>query len=131
MVTDPNQGRGPNYWPNSFGGPEPAPEFAGPPIDVSGLAARHSYKLSDDDFVQPGDLYRKVMTEDDRSHLVSNIVAHLKGAQRRIQIRQAALCWKADLDYGGRVARGLGLDKAEVKRLATMCQEDRVKATAP
>jgi catalase len=130
MLTDPNEGGGPNYWPNSFGGPEPAPEFAGPPIDVSGLAARHSYKLSDDDFVQPGDLYRKVMTDEDRDHLIANIVAHLQRAQRRIQLRQVALFWKADTDYGRRVAEGLGLDVAEVERLAAMSQQERVKATA-
>jgi len=130
MLTDPDEGGGPNYWPNTFGGPEPAPEFAGPPIDVSGLAARHSYKLSDDDFVQPGDLYKKVMTDEDRDHLINNIVSHLGAAQKRIQLRQTALFYKADPDYGHRVAEGLRVDVGEVERLAVMSQEERVRATS-
>ncbi len=80
--------------------------------------------------MQAGDLYRKVMTDTDRDHLVSNIVGHLKNAKKRIQLRQTALFYKADLDYGLRVAKGLGLDSEEVKRLAAMSQEERVRATA-
>jgi catalase len=130
MRGDDNGGGGPNYWPNSFSNIDPDADFAPPPIDVSGMAARHEYKLGDVDFVQAGDLYRKVMKETDREHLVSNIVGHLKNAQKRIQLRQTALFFKADADYGTRVANGLGLDVAEVERLAKMTQEDRVKATA-
>ena len=70
------------------------------------------------------------MTETDREHLVGNIVAHLGGAQGRIQKRQAALFFKADPDYGRGVAEGLGLDVAEVETLAGMSQEDRVAATS-
>jgi catalase len=70
------------------------------------------------------------MTENDREHLVANIVSHLKNAQTRIQLRQTALFHKADAEYGERVAKGLGLSLEEVKRLAAMSQEDRVKATA-
>lgn len=130
MRCDANQGGGPNYWPNSFGGPAPGPKASLPAVDVTGMATRHAYKLTDDDFVQPGDLYRKVMTDTDREHLIGNIVAHLGGAQKRIQLRQTALFYKADADYGERVAKGLKLDTKEVKRLAGMSQEDRVKATS-
>src|SRR4030065_36071 len=113
MRSDENGGGGPNYWPNSFGGPNPDPAVAPPPIDVSGMAARHSYELGDVDFVQPGDLYRKVMTDEDREHLVGNIVSHLKNAQKRIQLRQTALFHKADAEYGERVAKGLGFSLEE------------------
>ena len=97
---------------------------------MAGTAARHAYTLGDVDFVQAGALYRKVMTDTDREHLVANIVGHLKGAQKRIQLRQTALFTKADAEYGWRVAKGLGLDGDEVKRLAALSQEDLVKATA-
>jgi catalase len=130
MRFDDNGGGGPNYWPNSFGGPTPDPEVAAPPIDVSGMAARHAYQLADVDFVQAGDLYRKVMADEDRAHLIDNIVSHLTGAQRRIQLRQTALFFKADAEYGERVAKGLGLNLEEIKRLAKMSQDERVKATA-
>ena len=65
-----------------------------------------------------------------RSHLIINIVDHLGGAQKRIQLRQTAVFYKADADYGRRVAEGLGLDVKEVERLASLYQEERVKATA-
>ena len=130
MRLDSNDGGGPNYWPNSFGGPAPDPSVAPPPVDVSGLGARHAYQLDDVDFVQAGDLYRKAMTDEDRAHLIDNIVSHLAGAQKRIQLRQTALFFKADVEYGGRVAKGLGLSPNEVKRLAGMSQEERAKATA-
>ena len=130
MRLDSNGEGGPNYYPNSFGGPEPDPEAAEPPFEVSGMAARHPYTHPNDDFVQAGSLYRKVMTDEDRDHLVGNIVSHLCGAQKRIQLRQTALFYKADPDYGRRVAEGLGLDISQVKRLAAMSQEERAKATA-
>jgi len=70
------------------------------------------------------------MTDADREHLVGNIVGHLAGAKKPLQLRQSALFYKADAEYGERVAKGLGLDVAEVKRLAAMSQDERVKATA-
>jgi catalase len=130
MRLDENGGEGPNYWPNSFGGPEPDPTASEPSFEVSGLAARTPYPHPNDDFQQAGDLYRKVMTDEDRDHLIGNIVDHLGGAQKRIQLRQTAIFYKADPEYGSRVAEGLGLDIKEVERLAEMSQDDRAKATA-
>jgi len=130
MRFDANGEGGPNYYPNTFGGPEPDPQAAEPPFEVSGTAARHAYSHPNDDFVQAGDLYRKVMTDQDREHLVGNIVAHLGHAQQRIQMRQAAVFYKADAEYGTRVATGLELDVKKVERLAAMSQDERVKATA-
>jgi len=124
-----NSGDNPNYYPNSFGGPEPQPSAAEPGFGVSGTAGRHPYTLSDDDFFQAGELYRRVMTDEDRDHIIGNITTHLCNARKRIQLRQTAIFYKADPDYGSRVAKGLGLDVAEVKRLAGMSQDERVKAT--
>jgi catalase len=42
---------------------------------------------------------------------------------------QSALFYKAHRDHGTRVAKGLGLDVNDVKRLAEMSQEERAKAT--
>jgi hypothetical protein len=42
---------------------------------------------------------------------IENIVDHLEKAQKRIQLRQTALFYKADSDYGRRVAEGLGLPR--------------------
>ncbi|MFV0332379.1 MAG: catalase [Dysgonomonas sp.] len=121
---------GPNYYPNSFDGAKPDKKYAVPPIDVAGMAARHEYVLSDMDYVQAGDLYGRVLSEYDKTNLVGNIVAHIKNAAKRIQLRQTAIFYKAHEEYGTRVAQGLGLDINEVRRLANMSNEERVKATA-
>jgi catalase len=131
MRVDGGGGGGPNYWPNSFGGPEPDPAMGEPPFELEGLAGRHPFTFPNDDFVQPGDLYRKVMTDLDRDHLIGNIVAHLGNAAKRIQMRQTALLFKADPGYGRRVAAGLGLDIAAMERLAAMSHEERAGATGP
>ena len=131
MRFDGNFGGNPNYYPNSFGGPEPKLEIAEPQFDVSGKAGRQKYAHPNEDFVQAGALYKKVMTDADRDHLVGNIVDHLGGAQKRIQYRQCAIFHKADEDYGRRVAAGLKLDSKEVARLAGMSAENRAKETAP
>jgi catalase len=130
MRVDENGGGGPNYWPNSFGGPEPDPAASEPPFEVSDHAARTPYPHPNDDFQQAGVLYRKVMTDEGRDHLIGNIVGHLGGARKRIQVRQAAIFYKADPEYGSRVAEGLELDIKQVERLARMPQDDRAKATA-
>jgi catalase len=130
MRTDANGGGTPNYYPNTFCGPKPRPEVADPPVEVSGMAARQSYSHPNDDYVQAGNLYRTVMTDEDRDHLIGNIVAHLGNAQRRLQLRQAALFVKADPEYGRRVAEGLGIDVQKVEHLAELSQEARVEETS-
>jgi catalase len=72
----------------------------------------------DNDFIQPGMLYRKVMSPTDRDHLVGNIVWHLsQGVERFIQERAVNSYWyPVDPDLGARVAKGLGLEvKAEAR----------------
>jgi len=110
MRVDSNGGSAPNYYPNSFGGPEPDIQTAEPPYEVSGKAARQPYTHPNDDFVQPGNLYRKVMTDQDRDHLIGNIVTHLCNAKKEIQIRQTKIFFKADPEYGQRVAEGLKIN---------------------
>jgi catalase len=129
MYGDNNKGM-PNYYPNSFGGPQPKADMGEPPFEISGMAARQAYNHPNDDFFQAGELYRRVMTDTDREHLVGNITTHLCNAQKRIQLRQAALFYKADPDYGTKVAQGLNLDVKEVKRLAGISAADRASATA-
>ncbi len=129
MRVDDGGGPGPNYWPNSMGGPGPDASAKEPEFELSGKAGRYLYSHPNDDFAQPRNLYRDVMAEQDRKNLVGNIVSHLGGAQKRIQLRQTALFLKAEPDYGKRVAKGLGLDLKEVERLAQMSQEERVRAT--
>jgi catalase len=74
----------------------------------------------DNDFIQPGTLYRKVMSPTERDHLVSNIVGHLgDGVERFIQDRAVKSYWSlVDPDLGARVAKGLGLESRTKELLA-------------
>ncbi|KAM9945047.1 hypothetical protein ACTFIR_007465 [Dictyostelium discoideum] len=118
MAVNGNGGKGPNYQPNSFGGPEPHPEFAQHKFDVSGFAARQPYNHPNDDFVQPGDLYR-LMSEDAKSRFVSNLVGHMSGVTiKEIQVRAVSNFYKADKDLGARLCKGLGIDVNDVIKFA-------------
>jgi catalase len=110
MRFDSNGAGAPNYYPNSFGGPEPDIQTAEPSYEISGKVARQSYAHLNNDFVQPGDLYRKVMTDQDRTNLIGNIVSHLCNAKKEIQNRQVKIFSKADMEYGQRVAEGLNIN---------------------
>ncbi len=129
MRSDANDNGSPNYYPNSFGGAAPNPDFKEPGIELSGTAGRFAYTYPQDDFYQAGELYRKVMTDEDRNHLIGNIITHLGNAQKRLQLRQTALFYKADAEYGTRIAQGVMLDIKEVEKLAAMTPEERAKAT--
>ena len=63
----------------------------------------------DDDFIQPGVLYRQVLSPTNRDHLVGNIIWHLsQGVERVIQERAVNdYLMKVDPDLGARVAKGL------------------------
>jgi catalase len=110
-----HSGNQPVYAPNSYGGPKADHErYADPGWFSPGAEiARTAYEehKDDNDFVQPGTLYRDVMTPIDREHLAGNIVSHLsQGVERFIQERAVHDYWaKVDPDLGARVARGLGL----------------------
>ena len=108
MRFDGNQADAPNYYPNSFGGPEPDIKATEPAFEVSGKVARQPYTHPNDDFAQPGNLYR-LMSDIDREHLIGNIATHLKNASREIQRRQTQIFYKADPEYGQRIAESLGI----------------------
>lgn len=131
MNVNGNGGPSPNYWPNSFGGAAPNSDFAPPEIEIEAIINRHARPAEDIDFVQAGELFSRVLSETDRSHLISNIAGHLGNAQENIQYRQTALFYKAAPDYGLRLAAALKLCPDRVKSLAAMTQEERLKATLP
>ncbi|HUW82226.1 MAG TPA: catalase [Phycisphaerae bacterium] len=109
MRFDDNSGASVNYEPNSFDGPKEDPAYAEPPLKISGDADRYEQKRGvDDDYVQPGNLYR-LMPPDEQKRLVANIAASLKKVPKHIQEKMVAHSRKADQAYGDGVAAGLGL----------------------
>jgi len=112
MRIDGNGGSAPNYSPNGRGGPIADPRASESSESLHGTTGRTEYPKVNraDDFEQAGLLYR-VMSEAERSRLVSNIAGHLSNAGTEIQKRQVRHFMAADSEYGTRVAEALGLAK--------------------
>jgi catalase len=108
-----HSGSQPVYAPNSYGGPQADPMGA---ADLGwsfggGELGRYAYEkhAEDDDFGQPGTLYREVMDDTDREQLVANIVGHAsEDVTDEIQQRVIAYWASVDPQLGARVAAGLG-----------------------
>ena len=109
MRFDDNSGPGPNYEPNSFGGPMADPSYNEPPLKISGDADRYEQKRGvDDDYIQPGNLYR-LMSPKQQKELVGNIAGSLKKVPKVIQEKMIAHFRKADKAYGDGIVRELEL----------------------
>jgi catalase len=108
MRFDENGGGSVNYEPNSFGGPVEDHAFKEPPLPVSGPADRYDHRAGNDDYTQPGNLFR-LMSADQKRQLFDNIAAAMQGVPEHIRLRQVAHFAKADPAYGAGVAERLGL----------------------
>ena len=111
-------GGAPNYEPNSVDGIKERPDAEVYPHPVHGDVGSHAREYIQDDFVQAGDLYR-LMDPEQKSRLIDNIVGHMKNVSRKdIQLRAICNFFRADTEYGKRIADGLGLDlEAEMRQL--------------
>jgi len=116
MRVDDNGGSAPNYFPNSFDNIVADEAYKEPAMELeSTLAAWYDRNApgEDDHYTQPGNLYRDVMTEEDRAHLVSNLVGAMSGVtgpkREAILMRQLCHFFRADAEWGARVAEGLGI----------------------
>ncbi|MCD6063082.1 MAG: Catalase [Flavipsychrobacter sp.] len=121
MRVDGNAGSAPNYFPNSFDNiqPDAAYKQMGMELD-SNIAAvfDRNGPGEDDHYSQPGMFYRDVLSAEDKTSLVNNIVGAMKGiaTEKKQQIIMRQLChfFRADMELGMRIAQGLALDMAEV-----------------
>jgi catalase len=110
MRVDGNGGAAPNYSPNTRQGLVVDASVTEAPIELGGQTGRTEYPQAQraDDFEQAGLLYR-VMKAEERSRLIANIAGHLGGARREVQERQLVHFFKADAEYGARLAVALGI----------------------
>ncbi|MBP1153430.1 MULTISPECIES: catalase [unclassified Paenibacillus] len=98
-----------NYEPNSFEeSPKEAPEYVESRSPLHGEAGRQRIDKTDD-FTQAGERYRS-FSEQERDHLISNLVNDLKQTDENIQLRAVCNFFRADREYGMRLAQGLGID---------------------
>jgi catalase len=94
------------YEPNSFNGPAEDPSVAEPPLRISGDADRYNHREGNDDYTQPGDLFR-LFTAEEKQRLFSNIATAMTGVPTPIVERQLAHFDKADPAYGAGVRAAL------------------------
>jgi catalase len=116
MRVDGNSGDSPNYFPNSFDDIEANINFKEPPMKLdSNIADSYDRNENDDDhFTQPGLLFRKVMTDQERQNTVNNIVGAMSGicGEKREEIiqRQLSHFYKADKELAFGVAKELNFN---------------------
>jgi catalase len=130
-----HSGSQPPYAPNSYGGPQAAGEHG---ADLSwevggGELGRYANPkhAEDDDFVQARNLINEVMTETDREHLVSNIVAHASNAvSEPMQLRVIAYWANVEPQIAAKVAAGLGHGNGASVNGATRAAEELVASRA-
>jgi catalase len=112
MRFDTNGGDAPNYEPNSFGGPVEDHRFRELHYAAKGEIGRYNHREGNDDYRQAGDLFR-LLSAEEKSRLIHNIVTHMQSVPERIQRLQIGHFSKADPEYGRRVAEGLKLKVEE------------------
>jgi catalase len=117
MRFDGNGGAGPNYDPNSFGGPVGDTRYNERPYAIGSEMGRFDHRAGNDDYTQAGALFR-LMSKPQQQLLIANIVSAMRTVPREIQLRQIAHFLKADVAYGNGVAKGLGIDEKAVAKLA-------------
>lgn len=111
MALGNNGGNLPNYEPNSYDdAPKQNPAYVEPSLPLGNVEAGHyDHREGNDDYTQAGDLFRLLST-DERRRLIDNIVGSLSQATEEIQKRQLCHFFRADANFGGAIASGLGLE---------------------
>nr|ALU63753.1 catalase [Haliotis madaka] len=114
QCVDENQGGAPNYFPNSFTGPQDDTKHLECPFKISGDIGRYN-TADDDNFSQVGIFWRRVLSPTDRDHLIDNMAGHLINAQDFIQKRAVSNFGQADPEYGRRLQDALNALKARAQ----------------
>lgn len=104
-----NQEGAPNYFPNSFSGPQnnPRAERLQHKYTVSGVVGRYDSGETEDNYTQATDLYAKVMDAAEQKRVVLNLVDSLKNASGFIQERAVKVFTKVHPDLGKQLTAGL------------------------
>jgi len=99
-----NSGNEANYEPNSIStAPKQQPKVHIKKFYVEDWVARYPQVHPNSDFEQPGNLWRNVLSETDREHLIDNMSGALSGARKDLQQRWIAIVRKCDVNYATRL----------------------------
>ena len=87
--------------------------FTEPPLKISGNADRYNHRDGNDDYRQPGALFRLIGREA-QQRLLDNTAEAMHGIPLEIVRRWAAHCYKADPEYGKGLAARMGLSASDL-----------------
>jgi len=113
MRVDGNHGGTRGYQPNSYGEWQEQPEYREPPLSIEGMADHWNHRVDDDDYSQPGSLFR-LMSPAQQQVLFANTARAMGDAPEAIKIRHIGNCLKADPAYGTGVAEALRIALSKV-----------------
>ncbi len=122
-MTNGQYGSQPNYWPNSVAGtPQPDAAFSDPTWQLGqAVVDRYDSTIGHDDFTQPGMLYR-LFDEGQKDRLTTRLAASLANVREEIRQRQVCHFFRADEDYGRRIAEKLHMDIRQPGGAAEMAE---------
>ncbi|XP_030760908.1 catalase-like [Sitophilus oryzae] len=110
-----SQNGAPNYYPNSFGGPNPDPEAAQwtpPPQEFSGKEDYYPEYYEEDNYSQPGVFWEKVLDDAAKQRLVNNLAGSIRCATADIQKRAVKVFANVSKDLGDRLSKALSLSNS-------------------
>ena len=113
MRFDGNGGGSVNYEPNSFDGPTQCGYAQEPALDIGGWAFNYDAREDKDYYTQPGDLFR-LLSDDEKKRLMSNVAEAMDGVPNPIKIRAIARFHQADTACGLGIAKNLGISEQEI-----------------
>jgi catalase len=82
---------------------------------VTGLVARVKPGSPENDFAQPGTLFRTVFDDTMRKNTISNLVGAMGTVRRDIAERVVKMFHKADAELGDKLGQGLGFPAIKSK----------------
>jgi catalase len=122
MRVDGNSGKAPNYFPNSFDDIEADNSYKEPSWDLGNSVADwydRNAEGENDHYTQPGNLYR-LMNAQQKNDLIANIVhamSGIEGPKKELIVNRQLCHWfRADINLGMAVAKGLELDLSETMK---------------
>ena len=113
MANSSNYKDAPNYYPNSFDEIKADSDYKNLEYDLDSTRVAHFNRNENDDdhYTQPGLLYTKAMNQEDRAHLIKNIVDSMNdiSGPKREEIINRQLChfFRANIELGMKIAIGL------------------------
>ena len=103
----------PNYYPNSFDEVKPDTDYKNFEYDLDATKVAHFNRNENDDdhYTQPGLLYTKAMTQENRENLINNIIDSMNkiAGPKKDEIINRQLChfFRANIELGMKIAMGL------------------------